>query len=444
MSLSKADVVAHNAASMKTLSSQKFNTSKDKTTLNNKNRRESAVTVEKIIGHDNKPINNQYLKQLHQKHPNLRLLKSSESQNEWEYVRKDFDICTQHFNANKQDGINQPPLTNITDQILTVRGQTISISDDAILNQLMSEHNDLLSINADLKGKHNDAYLLLRAGIQKVDLEYGTSTFDGEDTNWDENQLRTFREKKMNERHDTFVQDTNKKIEELQKQIQEKMNGMTAKQKKVMHDYASKYQPEGIKTPAYSTANDKVTSTILNTLAPDAMQDMKEHMENDADEIKLIRKQLVAAKEELRRQTVQSNTLNDSIEKLQAQVETGKEEEKKLKNLQKEMALQQIKVKQMKTMCLYFKTQVESIQVAVEHERTMKELSTLNPVSMLDFYAKRLTGAEDSSSSVIKSIRAADAKQLKKFETERAKMGKGKITDGEVLDLNVVSEQSKK
>jgi hypothetical protein len=57
--------------------------------------------------------------------------------------------------------------------------------------------------------------------------------------------------------------------------------------------------------------------------------------------------------------------------------------------------------------------------IAIQHESRLKELSTLNPISMLNFYKKRITGEDDSTKHVLVSIKKATSKEKKEYEARK-------------------------
>ena len=61
--------------------------------------------------------------------------------------------------------------------------------------------------------------------------------------------------------------------------------------------------------------------------------------------------------------------------------------------------------------CGVRKIQIEELHIAIEEDSKMKQLSKINPVSMIDFYKRRVSGQDDTAIGVVTKVRKLDANE---------------------------------
>ena len=136
--------------------------------------------------------------------------------------------------------------------------------------------------------------------------------------------------------------------------------------------------------------------------------DTKKHIVNEEEVVDQMEKDFIQnekqiliknnKKKECQEQKEVRNMLQEEIEKL---TECKKERERRSK---------------------MYHGQIEELHVAIEEDMKMKQLSKLNPVSMLDFYKNRVLGQEESAIGIVTKIKHLDAKEMAEFMKKEAAM----------------------
>ena len=429
--LTTADVVKNNKSKRASLHNPAgFDASKDANAIANaaKANAKKSEAEKKVYGFDKKLLTNSYLLHINTLYPELKLLRSDALQPEWSYVRADFELATEQYEARQQGAStkrHQPELTEITQDILKIRQEILNDKNEIICREKQSQAHDLLLKNAEAKSKHTRTQLKMQTNIRAEDPHI----FDGEPS--DHCESMKFREKQMAKKHQEEMTSLKKSIEKLQQKLSEADSQMTDKQKVVMKSYIAKVQ--GHNAQGHNAQDTEGTSekemSLINVASKNSSEvlyEIQELMRRDVESRQQERLVLQRAEENLAAVQAEGAKQATELHHKEQLVNTCEEEKKKMDEMNQRLNEKEEENQQMINYCATYQSQVEDIQVAIQHEIRMKELSTLNPVSMLDFYAKRLTGAEDSAAAVITKIRKADKKQAKAVKQHLKKQNAAK------------------
>ena len=399
-----------------------------------------------------------------------------DKQNEWHYVRSDFKVATKQFEEQKLSApptataattlLNvEPPLGDIVDQILTLRSETSLIQSDHTLNDLIAERNALVGESAKLKQRLCNIDARRSDAVFQEDPRYLTSGMTEDMTEEDER-------KKLTKRTNDFIDEENNEIELLKKQLEEQREKLTPSQLKMYDDLKTSCEKkeaneegkdeakEETKEEAKEEAKEETKkksnlfpkklslAQMVLAAAPDhvvaaaAKDEGKNTRLKSIIQVKILnpRSMLRVAKE----MNLSVHVITDTMKHIVKEEEVVHKMEKDIikndkqiliKNNKKKECQKQKEVrdklnteiekltdikKERENRSKMYHGQIEELHVAIEEDMKMKQLSKLNPVSMLDFYKNRVLGQEESAIGIVTKIKILDEKEINELLKKEA------------------------
>ena len=395
--LTTAAVKSHNNGRQQALSQDNvFNESKDSTFQ--KNLAAQAQKKKTTIGSDGKSFQNTHLQDLSEKYDGCVSLKSKAAQNEWLYVRKDFGVVAEN-SPSKNRGATK--LKDVVDRILASRQATEQSKNSPNTLKLGFELVKLKAKAGTLGLEHNKRMNERNHAwrLSHPDIFKDEPTSDK--NNLIEKAVKNYKNKKVKAAHEARITKEKHEIAQLKERIKKKLASMNKNQKKMLQ--------EVIQQAAAGDGPNNAIEIKQVLTKPDFQALMHVVIVKKYAEHQTIRRKLDDANRDLNNAVATKTKTKTELHHKTALHETCTAEADKQLKLEMMIDIEKKNVASTVQYCATYKTQVENMQIAIQHELRMKELSTLNPVSMLDFYAKRVTGVDDSTHSVLMEIKSFDA-----------------------------------
>ena len=404
--LTAEDVKRHNGIRRASLGEKQYSSTNDPNYQKNKALMESRKKNKKVIGGDNKPFLNQYLQNLSRIHTGCNRLKNDEDQNEWKYVRGDFRVATKQFEMQRDQNNVNLLLEKTVHEILTIRRDMSLIKNQN--NDIRNERNERIKEHSNVESDYNAAHLRRKREFRKSNpniFHDRPPVDDDDDDNDGGRKERDYEIGKCDQEHIKLVNEKKQEIEELKNRIRDKLNSLSNGQKDLLRSFEKEIEDtstnESIQFHENATAESH--ATLLQKIKENHSkeEEAKEKLQDKQDEYDM---QMEAAKETV-------NRLHEKNEKLKL----CHEEKIKKDKLELKISSSNKDIKDVIKQTEVYKSHVEDMQIAIQHEMRMKQLSTLNPISMLDFYHKRATGADDATHTVLFKIKRATAKEKEEY-----------------------------
>ena len=365
---------------------------------------------------DGKRIKNKYLQTLanHQNGCNLLYsLVSKPDQNEFGYVRHDFEIATRQWVVENNEPQNidavqnpntvaqVPPLYNTVDDILTLR-LDISLAANEN-NELQAKHTDMVKKESDTERKYDEECEIRWTKARALDH----NIFDDLPDDLDADGMRDWKNKQCDEAHAKKIAARKKELADLQAAIAAKQKELKDHQTTALKQWFGKLDDQfpnekdnEEKSPEYY---DELSHAIDDSIAN------KQLLLEDINRVEILLLEDIKYGEDAEQR------VSDLQEELKQSGGLALEK----KRLESEIASGQETIQAIKANCARYKQQIADMTIAIQHESRLKELSTLNPISMLNFYKKRITGEDDSTKHVLVSIKKATSKEKKEYEARK-------------------------
>ena len=370
-------------------------------------------------------FNSQYLCDLSLKHNRLSLIQRppKDARDEMGYLEEDFRIAT--LVQQSHEPLKQPPLVSTVDEILTLRQRISTIAVDPVVQKALHKHNQA---KKKLVDEVNPAYSVAFKE-RNTDLGRGYKDIEQASNSTDANAQRERKLAHMDATHNLIVNKRREKVNQLEAEISAMLQDVPAEQQATINKLLSQ-------APNNAGGDGPIAITDLSQQElQNACAQITESIAADMQNRRLLdenQKKLAELNEKLASKQV-------NLVKMSGKLDELRHEKDKLDWLDGEIEKYAAQKAQWEEILLTYRRDIERLHVAIAHHQRMKELSPLNPISMMAFYGSKIAGNEDSNSieKVISKLKSVDLEKtsplILAFEEKRLHHDQG---DGPALELS--------